>query len=358
MKKIFSIKKIALILICTIFTFIFSNYQEYKGEEIKEVNTTSEQKENITYKRISSEKAVFNYDVSEKKLEKILTLDKDNFYIDDKIAVTYDDIDNKGGIYIYDKANGEKKLILKSYVPVNNGKKIGDNIIFFAEGLYRKSNKRLCLYNVKTKQLEEREIENLKDCYVKDFQILDSNNFIYCKNFKYDKNSFYKVYSYNLKQNKEEELISENNHIISPVISHDKSKIAYIKKDALVYNLYVFDLATRSSSKISLEDGVVGGSIKWSFDSTKLICITANEGYNDVLNIVDLKSNKIEKVNAIYNAIFTAENNVIGASYNPQKSLQEIYEIDINTKEKYLKHSFYEVGSYSKSLTLENHELR
>lgn len=356
MKRIFNIKKILFIFTCIIVTFIISDYKIYYNEDVKEVSSLNTKKDNIVYKRIGSEKAIYDYNVKTKKLKKISSLLNEYSYVDNEIGILYDYENEVKGIYFSNMLNGKKELILKGYTLISDGKRFNKKVVFLAEGIYKKSSKLICIYNVEEKSLETKEIEAFKDSYIRDAVIMDNNNFMYSKKIKSVKESLYKSYSYNYKNDIESEIINDDSHVINPVLSNNKNKIAYIKKDINTYNLYLLDKKSGDKFTISLGEGVVAGSVKWSSNDKSLMCVTANKGYNDVLNIINVENSRVKRIANIYNAIFTANNKeIIGVGYNIDESLQEIYKINIDTNEKKVIHSFYEGGSFSRSVNIKEY---
>ncbi|KMT23280.1 hypothetical protein [Clostridium cylindrosporum] len=353
-------KRISIFMLIITFIYIGNKFKDYGSqEEVKEVSIARKKIESIMYERIGAEKGVYSYEESTQKNKMLYRLSSEYYYADKDVGLIFEEDENVSGIYMADsiyKDNESKTLILKDYVPISYGKRFADDIVFFAENINDNRVKVFCRYNLATEKIDTKEVSIFSNADIKDIEFIDINNVIYSKKLIAIKNSIFQSYSYNVRGNEETKTTDSDSEVVSSIISNEKDKTAYIKKDKYTYNLYVYDINSKKTTQIKLKEPIVGGSIVWSPDDKYLLCTTLNKGYKDKLNIIDLESGKIDLINGIYNAIFSNDGkSIIGAAYEKDQSLQCIYSFNIKSKEKKIIYSFFESGNFSRSIKLLEH---
>lgn len=343
MRKFLTVFILGLILSSTIGIFFIVQSKKYvKEDNISEMYNTKQYNIEVLYERIGLDKGIYNFNMLNSKNDKVYNLLFHPVYLDKGIAVFYKE---KLGIYISREVNKYDELILEEFTPIGKGERFNDEIVFIANS--KENNKFLCSYNISTKKIETKNINIPGNEVVGEVDFVDSTSFLYSKKVSSGDTD---VYSYNINSDQIPKLIKSK--ILSPVSSNDKTKTAYIKKDSGVYNLYIHNNLSKTDIKVNLENGVVKGSIEFSPNDKYIICITLNNNYENVLNIIDLEIDSIHSIKNIYQAIFANNDDIIVSTYDSDKNIQYIDLINIETKERTNIHSFNESGSFSRSVNL------
>ncbi len=348
-----SLKKIIFIFTSIAIIFMVQIYfQSNKTYEVLKRSDTGK----VFYQMLGEKKAVYSYDKLLGKNKMLFEIGEKYTYVDENIGVYYkhyDENKEQSGIYIY--SDNEENLILKYYKPISEIFKTGNEILFICEN----ENKKLIgIYNLDSKTLVTKEIGLLNSRYLSiyDIAIKDKNTLIYSKKLTNQETNItsYSLIKYNISERKEEVIFEGLGNIVSPSISPKSDKVAYIKKDKSIYNLYIYDFVTKENKFINIQGGIVKNSIVWSENGEKLLCITDENSQQNTLKLLNIKENTIKNYDSLYTGVFTGEN-IIAARYSITDNIQYIYYINTETNEKNIIYSFYEKSIYSRGVKVKEY---
>ena len=347
------LKKIIFIFLSITVIFMLQIYfQSNKTYEVLKRSDTGK----VIYQMLGEKKAVYSYDKLLGKNEMLFEIGEKYTYVDENIGVYYKEYEENqelSGIYTY--INNEEKLILKSYKPIGEILKIGNEILFLCEN---ENKKQICVYNIDSKSLESKEISLLNNEYISiyDVTIKDKNTLIYPKKIvnKETNITSYSLIKYNINDSKEEVICEGLGNIVSPSISPKGNKVAYIKKDKSIYNLYIYDFKSKENKLTDIKGGIVKNSVVWSKNGENLLCVTDENGHQNTLQLFNIKDNTIKKFDNIYNGFFSGEN-IIASRYNISENIQYIYYINTDTNKKNIIYSFYEKSIYSRGVKIKDY---
>lgn len=118
-----------------------------------------------------------------------------------------------------------------------------------------------------------------------------------------------KLVLFNLKNQSEEILYKSNKRIISPILSPDEKKIAFLSdyKGEDTYSLFVLNISSKEISKLLDSNTIYGGgynfNISWSPDSNE-IAYANKDGF---LNVINIKTKINTKLIKGYNPLFSPD---------------------------------------------------
>lgn len=352
------LKGIFIIALCFSSLFLSGDYRESGNENFKETLSRNIKPEEIIYERIGGEKGAFSYNTVLDKNILLFPLSIEEYYVDENIGLFLKEDNNEKGIYLTKNINDKDekeykdKLILKDYIAIGSFKKIDNDVIFISQSIKNSEDIVLCRFTISTEEIDIAPINIEDKAYISDFDYLDINSIIYVKK----KDSLNEICMYNIKSQKEESIVKSTTDLLNPVVSYDKNKIAYIKKEAHVYSLFLYDINSKKDIKVNINDAVIKDSIHWSYDDRYILCKTLNDGYKNMIYILDFTNNTIHNFEDIYNAIFSKDGeNIIGVGYNDLEKKQYIYSINIKSKDKRVIYTFNEEGAFSQSTKIINH---
>ncbi|MEG0332286.1 MAG: hypothetical protein RR539_00020 [Clostridium sp.] len=303
------------------------------------------------YERIGSDKGIFYYDELG-EVNKISELYGDNTYIDRDVKVSTINEGKNQGIYVgktSDKMLNNTVNILKGYRVISEIDRFSDNIYMVCSN---DKERVLLTYDVNMGTSSNKTLPIGDSDYIRDVKFVKESEIIYSKKHKTNPDS-YNIYSYNIATNKENKIINCREDILDPMLSPNKQNISYLKRENGVYQLYIYEIKYGAEKRINLNDGVVSGSTRWSLDNNYILCNTFNEGALNRLNIVNLNSGKLTKINNAYSGIFNVDSTAaFFASYSKEERIQYIYFYDLKSNNKKEVYRIYEEGSFSKSIRL------
>lgn len=183
------------------------------------------------------------------------------------------------------------------------------------------------------------------------------NDLLYSREYK-DKSMAikkYQIFRYSVKDMKEERIRISSDNDVSPVLSPDGKKLAYISDKYVDYNLYIMDIQTGDVKLLASEDAVVGGSIKWSSDSRHISYVKLKGGALYRVKTVNVESGVTYEIGQGDVICFSPCGKYVAyASYDPKTKKQVIYRKKVNGEGKKEIFNYTEESIYSRSINIFN----
>lgn len=263
--------------------------------------------------------------------------------------------DNRGGIYSLDINSGKASLITKDYRFRLSPVLSEDGTITAFVG-YNKGSYNANVYYMNTKGGVPQEIPKL-DENIRDLSFGGGKNLIYSKKFK-DKSMIkevYQVFNYSIEDMKEYRVRASQYNEVSPVISPDGKKLAFISDKYVDYNLYIMDIQGGEVKLLGSGDAVVGGSIEWSSDSRYISYVKLKGGASYRVKTVDVESGAAYEIGEGYLICFSPCGKYVSyASYDPITKKQVIYRKSVKGGGKKVIFEYSEESIYSRSINMFN----
>lgn len=340
----------------------------------KNLNTSKEQEKDILassfdnsensgliiYGRYGEEREICSVNPTGKKFMEIYKGDYEKATgYEDKI-IFYSKNENERGIYL---ANiGEKKsgLIIDGFRLTQKPcfSRDGSIIAFYAYPKYDSKEKDQYKQRLYYMYLSEKEPVRIKNAegQIKHLSFIDNESIIYSKFIK--EKGTYQICKYSIKEGNETLLLQSDYNDVNPVVSPDGTKIAFLSDKYSNYNLFLLNLADNTIQDLDSNDAVVGESVIWSPDGTKIVYVTLSGAAKYSLKLADLNQNANIFIGNGYIAAFSPSGkSIVYAEYeisteNKLEKNQTIYKMNIEDKEKVKVWKFPEKSVFSRSINM------
>ncbi len=363
-------KKILILFIC--FLMLFSgcknksnknsnNDVEGQGKDIFSASFDDiDNSGYIVYGRYGQEKEISSINLTGKKLIQLYKGDYDKASGFGNKLVFYSKNEEEKGIYLLNANEKKSALLIDSFRLTQKPSFSSDGsiIAFYAYPKYDPN------YNEQYKQrlyymnVNENEPIRIKNVVgdIKHISFIDNENIIYAKA---DQNSSkFQIHNYSIKENTETRLIKSDSNDVNPVISPDGTRIAFLSDKYRNYNLFILNLSDNTIQEIDTNDAIVGESVVWSPDGSKIAYVTLNGVAKYNVKLADLEQDTITLIGNGYLAAFSSSGkSLIYASYeinneNELEKMQVIYKMNIEGGKTEKVWDFPEESVFSRSINV------
>lgn len=278
---------------------------------------------------------------------------------EDKI-VLYSKNEDEKGICLINANEKKSTLIIDSFRFTQKPcfSRDGSMIAFYAYPKYDSGNNeqyKQRLYYMKISEKEPVRIRNVEG-EIKHISFMDNENIIYAK-LAQDKKVF-QIYKYSIEKNTETELIKSDSNDVNPVVSPDGTKVAFLSDKYRNYNLFVFNLSDNTTQELDMNDAVVGESVVWSPDGSKIAYVTLSGVAKYSVKLADVKQKTTTSVGNGYIAAFSPSGkSLVYAAYeinaeNELEKNQTIYKMNIEKEKTEKVWDFPESSVFSRSINM------
>lgn len=314
----------------------------------------------IVYGRYGGEKEICSVNSTGKKHIEIYKGDYDKASgFGDKL-VFYSKNQEEKGIYLL-KANEKKStLLIDSFRFTQKPcfSNDGSMIAFYAYPKYDPNDNeqyKQRLYYMNVNGNEPIRIKNVAGD-IKHISFIDNESLLYAKSVQ--NNGGFQIYSYSIKENTETRLMKSDSNDVNPVISPDGTRIAFLSDKYRNYNLFILNLSDNTIQEIDTNDAVVGESVVWSPDGSKIAYVTLNGVAKYNVKLADLKQSTTNLIGNGYLAAFSSSGkSLVYASYeikneNELEKKQIIYKMNIEGGKAEKVWDFPEESVFSRSINV------
>lgn len=267
--------------------------------------------------------------------------------------------DNRG-IYLLDTDKRKSSLLLEGFRLTQRPcfSRDGSLIAFYAYPKYDPKDNEQYGQRLYYMDINSEELIRIKagEGEVKHISFLDNDNIIYSRLFK-DTGTF-QIFKYSIKENIETRLTDSVYNDVNPVASPDGTKIAFLSDRYSNYNLFILNLRTNAVQELDLDDAVVGESVLWSPEGTKIAFVTLSGVAKYSVKLANLNSETVEYVGNGHLAAFSLNGRfLVYAAYeaneeSKQGEKQVIYRMNMGDKKVEKVLEFSEKSVFSRSINM------
>lgn len=314
----------------------------------------------IVYGRYGEEKEICSINSTGKKYMEIYKGDyeKANGY-GNKI-VFYSKNEEERGIYLLNADEKRTTLLMDSFrlTQKPSFSKDGSLIAFYAYPKYDpKDNEQYKqrLYYMKLDEKEPTRIKNVEG-ELKHISFIDNESIIYTKLVQ--DTGFFQIFKYSIEENTETRLMESEFNEVNPVVSPDGTKVAFLSDKYSDYNLYILNLKNNIIQELDINEAVVGESVVWSPDSSKIAYVTLNGVTKYSVKLAEIDQNTTLFMGNGYLAAFSSSGkSLIYAAYEinkeePFEKKQIIYRMNIQDGATEKVWDFPEISVFSRSIKI------
>lgn len=314
----------------------------------------------IVYGRYGEEKEICSVNWSGKNHIEIYQGDYDKASgFGDKL-VYYSKNEDERGVYLLNVNSKESALLIDSFRFTQKPcfSKDGSKIAFYAYPKYDSKDNEQYKQRLYYMNLNEKEPVRIKNVEgeIKHISFMDNENILYARKAQ-DKGVF-QIYNYSIKENTETRLNISDTNDVNPVVSPDGTRIAFLSDKYRNYNLFILNLSDNTVQEIDINDAVVGESVVWSPDGSKIAYVTLSGVAKYNVKLADLKQNITTSIGNGYLAAFSSSGeSLIYAAYelnneNELAKRQIIYKLNIEGGKTEKVWDFPEESVFSRSINV------
>ncbi len=314
----------------------------------------------IVYGRYGEEREICSVGIGGRSYQVIYKSDFEKPWGYEEKIVFYSRNGDKRGIYLLDADRRKTSILLEGFRLTQRPcfSRNGSMIAFYAYPQYDpKDNEqyRQRLYYMDLKGNDPVRV-NTADGEVKHISFIDNDNIVYSKFVK--ETGRFQIFKYSIKEDIETRLIDSLYNDVNPVASPDGRKIAFLSDRYNNYNLFILNLSTNTVKELDLEDAVVGESVMWSPDGSRIAFVTLSSVAKYDIKLADLNANSIEHVGNGYLATFSSRGKfLVYAAYEindkgSSEKKQVIYRMNLENKKIEKVWDFPEKSVFSRSINM------
>lgn len=313
----------------------------------------------IVYGRYGEEREICSVNSIGKKYMEIYRGDYEKAMgYQDKI-IFYSKNEDERGIYLADAGEKKYALIIDGFRLTQKPcfSRDGSIIAFYAYPKYNSKDKDQYKQRLYYMYLNEKEPVRINvEGQIKHLSFFDNESIIYSKLIK--EKGIYQICKYSIKESSETLLIQSDYNDVSPAVSPDGTKVAFLSDKYSDYNLFILNLPDNTIQDLDPNDAVVGESVIWSPDGSKIVYVTLSGAAKYSLKLADLRQNTSISLGNGYIAAFSPSGkSIVYAQYeisteNKLEKNQTIYKMNIENKEKVKVWKFPEKSIFSRSINM------